>query len=929
MVDGIFRLIIVCVIFGTILSWVTLKTKQTSGSKWMGRNTFQKINEHNNQIQSSKIFQSTTKLSAQVDGYEVVSIGKFHSIEFEVAGKMMKFETGKIGRQANGAVVASVGETSIYSTVCKEREAQAVDFTPLRVDFFNRYSSVGQTIGAFHRRDSRGDDNEILVARLIDRPIRPMIREGWQYDTQILAWVVSYDKTHPTEALAINAASAAMSLSEVPMVRPVAGVEVGLVDGELVVNPTKQQMKNSTLSLTLAGTKSGILMIEGASDFLTEELMVEALTLGHKAIGEICDGLEAFQKVAGKVKLVDNLRKIPSNLVDSMDELFGARLILALQTADKHKRGKNVSMVEADIVARFVKELAPVEATKSKNLLDKRDGSEIDIDDTKDENKNSGAPAVALREDEDDSVDVVEVDAAATTRENIIEDEASELSNNISKPKVGSLGDNLAGYGYDPVDVKIAMKKLLVRKLREMILVTGLRSDGRRVDEVRPIESDTKVLPIPHGSSLFTRGETQALCTATLGGKSMEARYETLDELAAKRFYLQYRFPPSSVGEVGRVGGINRREVGHGNLAERALLPTIPNIVDFPYTIRTESLITESCGSSSMATVCGCCLAMLDAGVPLKTSVAGVAMGLILGDKAGDEPVILTDILGLEDALGTMDFKIAGNETGITTFQLDIKSEGLTLPILEKALLQAKEGRLVILENMRNTLATARALKDSIPKILTMSVPPSALGKVIGPKGKTVQTLIETYGITNINLEDDGEIQIESFSNETNYKVKEAIEKLVEEAASSDKKREDRNGGAGGKGNKTEPEGPPPEVGIIYRNCSIKGVHAFGVFVEVLPGYEGLVHISELDTKKVSNVESTYTPGETMDVKFLGKNEKGQMRLSRRAVILRDSSPDLSNSGDVLSGATPSTTPQPPTPAAPKVTIASIAEDVY
>lgn len=411
---------------------------------------------------------------------------------------------------------------------------------------------------------------------------------------------------------------------------------------------------------------------------------------------------------------------------------------------------------------------------------------------------------------------------------------------------------------------------------------------------------------------MFTRGETQSLSTATLGSKAMEAKFENLDELGSKRFYLQYRFPPSSVGEVGRVGGVNRREVGHGNLAERALFPAIPDAETFPYSIRAESLITESCGSSSMATVCGCALAMLDAGVPLKAIVAGVAMGLILGEKEKDEPVIMTDILGLEDALGTMDFKVAGNETGITTFQLDIKSEGLTIAILENALMQAKRGRLKILEEMKAELAEPRAMKDTIPRVLSFKIPPDALGKVIGPKGKTVQSLMETHGVININLEDDGTVQVESFSSEKNEATKEAILKIVSEV--NDKpKRERSDKGDKDKENK-EPLGPPPEEGIIYRDCEIKGVHNFGVFVQVLPGYEGLVHVSELDVRKIASPEKEFVPGQKIDVKYLGKNEKNQMRLSRRAVMKRDS--PVSVTGAPLASNAPAT-------------ITSSAEDAY
>ena len=442
-----------------------------------------------------------------------------------------------------------------------------------------------------------------------------------------------------------------------------------------------------------------------------------------------------------------------------------------------------------------------------------------------------------------------------------------------------------------------------------MIVQRGTRSDGRGVEDVRPIDIDTNFLPGAHGSTLFTRGETQSLATATLGSKAMEARFENLDEDGTKRFYLQYRFPPSSVGEVGKVGAVNRREVGHGNLAERALAPAIPSLQDFPYAIRAESLITESCGSSSMATVCGCCLAMLDAGVPLKKSVAGVAMGLILGENPTDEPVILTDILGLEDALGTMDFKVAGDNEGITTFQLDIKSEGLTLSTLERALQQAKRGKLHILDKMNSILNTPKEMKDTVPKMKVFQVPPDVIGKIIGPKGKTIQELIANNGVININLEDDGTVQIEAYTMDAIKSCQEAIIKIVEEGDSK-----------GGKNGKKEPEGPPPEIGVIYRDCEVKGVHNFGVFVEILPGYEGLIHVSELDVKKIPNPAAAgIEAGQTLDVKFLGKNDKGQMRLSRRQVLLRDAG----NSGDSGNGKTNA----PPTTSA--VTSTAAAEDSY
>jgi len=819
------------------------------------------------------------------DLYKIKSKGDIHSLTFEVAGKEMTFETGKIGRQASGSVTTRIGDSIVYSTVCYERDAQPVDFTPLRVDWFARYSAIGQTVGAFHRRDSRGDDTEILVARLIDRPIRPMIADGWQHETQILTWVLSYDKSHATEPLSICSASAAMCISEVPMTKPIAGVEVGLVDGELVINPLKSQMANSTLHLTIAGTKDGILMIEGAANFLPDEMMIKALKFGHEAIGQICDALSEFQKLAGKSKKLDTLRKSPSDLLDEADKSFGVQLTEALSISDKHKRGQAVASVEKLIRKKFLADEI-INIPLKEGIAEEAD---------------SGAPLVEIVQEEEISVETEEMASIDS------EDEASELKTSMKLR--GSFRK-----GYDPIDVNIAIKKLLVRKLRQKILETGTRSDGRGVEDVRPIFIETNLLPGAHGSALFTRGETQSLSTATLGSKAMEAKFENLDELGSKRFYLQYRFPPSSVGEVGRVGGVNRREVGHGNLAERALSPAIPDAEIFPYSIRAESLITESCGSSSMATVCGCALAMLDAGVPLKAIVAGVAMGLILGEKEKDEPVIMTDILGLEDALGTMDFKVAGNETGITTFQLDIKSEGLTIAILENALMQARRGRLKILEEMKAELAEPRTMKDTIPRVLSFTIPPDALGKVIGPKGKTVQSLMETHGVININLEDDGTVQVESFSSEKNEAAKEAILKIVSEV--NDKpKRERSDKGDKDKENK-EPLGPPPEEGIIYRDCEIKGVHNFGVFVQVLPGYEGLVHVSELDVRKIASPEKEFVPGQKIDVKYLGKNEKNQMRLSRRAVLKRDS--PVSVTGAPLESAPP-----------PPPSITSSAEDAY
>ena len=414
-------------------------------------------------------------------------------MSFEVAGKMMTFETGKIGRQASGSVTVTLDKTIVYSTVCNERESTPVDFTPLRVDYFARYSAVGQTIGAFHRRDSRGDDNEILVARLIDRPIRPMIAEGWQHETQILAWVLSYDKVNSPEPLSICAASAAMTVSDVPMIKPVAGVEVAWVDGGFIVNPTNAEKKLSPLQLTVAGTKDGILMIEGAGDFIPEDVMVQAIAAGHAAIGVICDGLSVLQRIAGKPKRLDTLRKLPGELLDAMDALFGEKVIKALSIGDKQERGASVAAVEKEIAQRFCTESAP--ALRSSVAGD----GERDIVE-----EEYGAADVHLVDPLEDLV----VDEPVAGQDELSEDEASELPKPVSEGGLSATSGfegAIAGYKYDSIDVKISIKKLLVRCLRRMINTTGRRSDGRGKDEMREISIDSSLLPMAHGSSLFTR----------------------------------------------------------------------------------------------------------------------------------------------------------------------------------------------------------------------------------------------------------------------------------------------------------------------------------------------------------------------------------------------------------------------------------------
>jgi len=527
-------------------------------------------------------------------------------LEISVGGKTLTFETGKIARQANAAVTVRYGDTLLLSTVCSaSKPAEGIDFLPLRVDYQEKFSSCGKTLGGFIKREGRPAEREILACRLIDRPLRPLFEDGYFNEVQVLSYVFSYDGTHSPEPLAICAASAALVLSDVPFIKPVGAVKVGMIDGEFIVNPTLEQQANSKLDLILAGTEDAILMIEGYADFLSEEQILASIEAGHKEIKTICSELGKWQKEIGKTKDRSSLRPLPTALKEEMQTKFSPELEKALKIKEKPERQVALDAISETVTQHFFPE-----------------GQE---------------PA------------------------------------------------------YSKVDVTFAFKKAQAKIMRTTILSENKRIDGRACDQVRPIYIEQGLLPRTHGSSLFTRGETQALAVATLGGESTGMRFESLNEDGVRRFYMQYSFPPFSVGEVGRMSGASRREIGHGKLAERALLMTMPSQETFPYAVRLESNITECNGSSSMASICGGCLAMMNAGVPIKHPIAGIAMGLIL---EGEKFAILSDILGAEDALGDMDFKIAGNEEGITAFQLDIKIEGITHEIMK-----ALGGKLIFLEN--------------------------------------------------------------------------------------------------------------------------------------------------------------------------------------------------------------------------------------
>lgn len=699
---------------------------------------------------------------------------KRETFTITIGENKINFETGKIARQANGSVIVSCGETIVFSTACASPTADpTTDFLPLRVDYQEKFSSAGKTLSGFIKREGRPTEREILVSRLIDRPLRPMFEEGYYNEVQVLSYVWSYDGLNYPDVLSICAASAALVISDIPLVKPIGAVRVGFIDNKFVINPTTEQMSKSKLDLVLAGTEDAVLMIEGSCKFLTEEQVLTAIETGHQGIKTICHALQDWQKKIGKEKNRKTLRKHTDELFNDVSALATPLLEKALRIGLKQEREEALAAVTKTVLETLVPE----------------DGKE------------------PLK--------------------------------------------------HTKMDVQYALKEISSRMMRKMIMDSKKRSDGRSTVEIRPIDVEQALLPRVHGSSLFTRGETQALAVCTLGGESMGQRYEDLDGEGTQRFYLQYFFPPFSVGEVGRIGAPGRREVGHGKLAERALLAVLPTKEEFPYTIRLESNITESNGSSSMATVCGGCLALMDAGVPIKRPVAGIAMGLIL---EGNSYTILSDILGIEDALGDMDFKITGDAEGITAFQMDIKVEGITFEIMRAALNQAKDGRIHILNKMLSVCPQHKQqMSRYAPRIETMRVKPSHIAKIIGPGGKQIRAIIEQTGV-QIDINDDGLVSIASSDLDGIEKAKAIIFGLTAEV----------------------------EIGALYTG-KVTSVVPFGIFVEILPGKEGLCHISEFDNARINNLADHIQAGETVTVKVLDINERGQIKLSRKATLAASS----------------------------------------
>ncbi len=695
-----------------------------------------------------------------------------HTISVDIAGKTLSFETGRIARQANSAVIARVGDTMVMATVCATPDPlEDIDFLPLRVDYQEKFSSVGKTVSGFIKREGKPTERETLTCRLIDRPIRPMIQEGYHHDLQLLSYVWSYDAENSPDVLAICACSCALAISDVPLIKPLGAVRIGYLDDQFIINPTSDQQKRSKMDLVLAGTEDAILMIEGVLDFLTEEQVLQAVEIGHAAIKEICKTIHQWQARIGKKKNISTLRKTPQIVIDEILKATKDSYKKACTIVDKAERDSFVRSIEKQILEEFCTEGKDVEMSK--------------------------------------------------------------------------------------LDVKSALDKVYSDTMREMILNEKKRCDARTTTEIRPITIEQSFLPRAHGSSLFTRGQTQTVAICVLGSENMAQRFESLEGEGAARFYLQYMFPPFSVGEVGRVGPPGRREIGHGKLAERALTAILPPKEKFPYVIRLESNITESNGSSSMASVCGGCLALMDAGVPIERPVAGIAMGLILEN---DKYAILSDIQGLEDHLGDMDFKVAGDHSGITAVQMDIKVEGITIEIMKAALMQAKEGRIYILDKMLAVCPKSKEeMSEFAPRIETMTVKPSKIGIIIGPGGKQIRSIIEETGV-EIDINDDGVVSLSALSASDIKRAKDIIFGLTAEV----------------------------EIGKIYEG-KVTSIVPFGIFVEILPGKEGLCHISELDNFRIENIQE-YTQGkikvgDQMNVLAMEINDRGQIKLSRRKAL--------------------------------------------
>ncbi|GAB6098845.1 polyribonucleotide nucleotidyltransferase [Halanaerocella petrolearia] len=689
----------------------------------------------------------------------------------DLGGRDLTIETGDLAQQANGSVLVRYGDTVVLVTATMSKPRPGISYFPLMVNYEERLYAVGKIPGGFIKREGKPSDAATLSARLIDRPLRPLFPKGFRHDVQVVATVLSVDSDNAPDIAAMIGASAALSISDIPFEGPIAGVKVGLVDGEYIVNPTIDQMKESELELTVAGTEEAVMMVEAGANEVAEEEIIEAIDFGHQAIKEVVQLEDEMVAEVGKEKADVDLEVVDKpEITEEVKDYVGDDLKEALQTKDKAQRGEQVGSVKEETKEHFADKYSEAE----------------DLDE--------------------------------------IKQAVSKTLDQISK-----------------------------NAIRSLVMEEGTRIDGRDLDEVRPISSQVNLLPRAHGSGVFTRGQTQAMTIATLGAVGDEQVLDGLEEKESKRYMHHYNFPPYSVGETNPLRSPGRREIGHGTLGEKALRPMVPNSDEFPYTLRLVSEVLSSNGSTSQASICGSTLALMDAGVPIKAPVAGIAMGMI---KEGDDVAILTDIQGIEDHNGDMDFKVAGTKEGITALQLDIKIKGISKEILAEGLEQAREGRLHILNKMLETISEPRQEKSKYaPAIMTLKIDESKIRDVIGKGGKTIKGIIDKTGV-DIDIEDDGTIYISAEDQISGQEARRMIEELTKEI----------------------------EVGQ-YHMGKVKRTTDFGAFVEVAPGKEGLLHISELADRHVKDVENIVKQGDELLVKVIDIDDRNRISLSRKQAL--------------------------------------------